>query len=308
MLPAPPSIVIHPGFLKTGTTTLQEHLFDVHPGIHLLTRDQTLQGLMSEALRAIDGMGYDDERLRSLVDDALAAHAGSRVVLYSNETLTANPYLIVPIAKRLKAVFPEARILFTLRHQIAVLESFYAAHGRMHTSAPRPYRDRHIPLRHWLEHAHRNRTTTIMGAIDYGRVLGIYESEFGAGRVHPVLFEDFTRNTDAFLRSVCTLLEIDVEEARALLEGAWSHARPSRRFVAYARLRRRFLPTPLVVARFPGVRPLHEAWRRLIRGGARFSVRIPDDWRTILEEDYRPGNRRLVAAYGLPLEKYGYPL
>lgn len=308
MLPEHQRIVIHPGFLKTGTTTLQEHLFDVHSGIHPLTRDEERRRLISEALRAIDGMDYDDERLRSLLDQALEAHAGSRVVLLSDETLTAQPYLIVPIAKRLKAAFPQAHILFTLRHQLAALESFYAAHGRMHTNAPRPYRDRHVPLRHWLEHAHGNRTTSIMGALDYGRVLGIYESVFGAGRVHPVLFEEFTQNADAFLQSLCALLEIDVEEAKTALEGRWSHARPSGRFVAYARLRRRLLPTPVMGARLPGARPLHEAWQRLIRGGRTLSVRIPDDWRAILEEDYRPGNRRLVETYNLPLEKYGYPL
>ena len=62
-------MIIHPGFLKTATTTLQEHLFAHHPQLWLLGGHcrSDLYRQISSSLRGLDGVDYDAGRLRQLI-------------------------------------------------------------------------------------------------------------------------------------------------------------------------------------------------------------------------------------------------
>lgn len=308
MHPEDQKIILHPGFIKTGTTTLQEHLFNVHSGIYALATEKEIKNQLSREFLRIDGMGYDEEQLGLLVGNALQANSGTKTIVYSNETLTSNPYLTAPITRRLKTFFPRAQILFTLRHQVRAIESYYARHGRVLTNAPRPFLNRHVPLQHWLEYNYQNRRTTYLGVLDYHRVIQNYEREFGPGRIHLLLFEDFVNDKDAFIQTLCELLVIDFTEAKNLLAGQWSNPRESSRYVAYFRFRKLFFPSHWTEFSFPGSQRLQKIWGRLIHAGKKSEITIPEKWRAILKEEYREGNRQLVERYGLALKKYGYPL
>lgn len=303
-------VFIHPGFGKTGTTTLQENFFARHPAILSIGRPYSGQAAeIAETMLLPDGVGFDPTRLRTLVERTLAERQrpGQGCIVWSDEKLTSNAYLRQGIAGRIKALFPEARILFTIRNQLRALESFYANHGRKLKKVPNPYPGRLVSLEDWLEFAFVTRQTSYLGLIDYANSIGIYESVFGRENVHVLLFEDMIQHKEEFADRLSGLLGIEAAPSRKLFMSKQRNPRDSRRLLRYSAFRERFLPGVKFSTILPGGRKLHRSLLAYLSSGDRIAAAIPESWEPRLADLYRAGNAKLIEQRGLPLEKYGYP-
>ncbi len=302
-------MIIHPGFLKTATTTLQDHLFATHPDLFPLglPHRSEIQTRIAEEFRKIDGVDYDEEKLRLFIHTALEDKLPNTILVLSDESFTANAFLLQPIAQRLCVFFPDAHILFTIRHQLDSIRSFYARHGRVLTNAPAPYTDRHITFPNWLAHAYHNRPTSYLGLIDYHRTIEIYEQVFGRERIHILLFEDLKYDRAAFVDQIADVLSVDASTVERLLSGEHAHRQESARFVLYDRLMKRFIPKSWLRSLLPYTARLHKHTRAFLRSGAPKKITIPPTWIPRLEKLYQSGNRALAETYNLPLAQYDYP-
>ncbi|WP_424681263.1 hypothetical protein [Frateuria sp. YIM B11624] len=299
-------MIIHPGFIKTGTTSLQDFLFFVHPQIHALGHPHRspVDVRISQALRRIDGFDDDPEELRSALAAALEACPGDRIPVLSDETLTAEPHLTATVARRLHRHFPQARILFTIRRQEDMIRSFYGRHGRVLFNVPAPYRDRHVGFADWLEHAYRNRPAGVLGVADYQRTIEIYRALFGADRIAVVLLEQWKADPHAFADRLSALLGIDAANTRQLLGDRRTHGQETARYVHYDRLRKRFPAAGRIAAHLPaGLRALGGGF---LKRGDTQQLEFPAGWPEKLGDLYREGNRKLAEQYGLPLREHGY--
>jgi hypothetical protein len=299
-------MIIHPGFIKTGTTSLQDFLLFVHPQIHAMGHPHRpgVDVRMSQALRRIEGFDDDPQEVRSALAAALDACPDGRVPVLSDETLTADPHLTATVARRLHSQCPQARILFTIRRQEDMIRSFYGRHGRVLFNVPAPYRDRHVRFAAWLEHAYRNRPAGVLGVADYQRTIEIYRTLFGAERIAILLLEQWAADHGAFADRLSAILGIDAATTRQLLGNRRTHGQETARYVQYDRLRKRFPATARIAARLPvGVRALGGGF--LKRGDAQ-RAEFPAGWSERLSDLYREGNRKLAEQYGLPLREHGY--
>ena len=141
------NIVIHPGFQKTATTTLQDHLFSRHQGILNLADPYTsdLSDLGHELKKPYGR--FSEATLRGITADLLTDADGSKqVAVISDEEFTVFNSTMALIPERLHALYPDATILFTIRNQIDWVKSFYAATGRKNQPAPAPYGNRYVSL------------------------------------------------------------------------------------------------------------------------------------------------------------------
>ena len=302
-------MIIHPGFLKTATTTLQQHLFSAHPELFFLgaPHRSELYTQMTAGFRRIEEVDYDEQKLRTLISSALENKPIDAVPILSSESFTANVYLLKPIAQRLRVFFPEARIIFTIRHQLHVVRSFYARHGRVLTNVPAPYTDRHVTFENWLPHAYRNWPISILGVFDYHRTIQIYERVFGREYIHVFLFEEFVHNQDVFVSRLAEVLSVDAPTARRLLSGKHIHAQESRRAVLYDRFIKRFIPGSWLKPLLPYTTRLRASKRSFLERGHPEKTSIPPKWVPCLKELYESGNRTLAREYNLPLAQYDYP-
>jgi hypothetical protein len=299
-------MIIHPGFIKTGTTSLQEFLFFVHPQLHALGHPHRsdLDARISQALRRIEGFDEDPEALRDALATALEACPDDRVPVLSDETLAADPRLTAAAARRLHRHFPEARILFTIRRQEDMVRSFYGRHGRVLFNVPAPYGDRHVGFAAWLDHACRNFPAGILGVADYARTIEIYRSLFGTERIAIVLLEEWIADAGAFADRLSAILGIDAGITRQLLGHRRTHGQETVRYVQYDRLRKRFPAAERLAARLPGgIRAFAGAF---LKRGDTQRAEFPPGWPERLRDLYRQGNRELVERYGLPLRAHGY--
>ncbi len=301
-------MIIHPGFLKTATTTLQTSLFARHPDLFFLGPGCAIPAYSEfvTSLRAIDGVNHDSNRLNGLMNEALATRSGTARVVLSDETLTANVYLLEPIARRLANRFPDARILFTIRNQVDAVCSFYARHGRVLTDAPAPYSDRHISFENWLDHAFERLPQSMLSAFDYGRTIAIYERYFGADRISVLLQENLAARSQIFSNSLAGLLEIDPTSVRDHLADRRAHTREDAHFVRYDRFMKRFPRARRLRESLPRLGRVTSAARALVGRRPEKTV-LPAKWSSPFARLFGPQNQRLSSRYELPLEQHDYP-
>ena len=304
--PASPSMIIHPGFIKTGTTSLQDFLIFAHPQIHAVGHPHRpgVDARIAHALRRTEGFDDDPEALRSALAMSLDACPSDRVPVLSDEGLTGVPQLTTTIARRLHQHFPQARILFTIRRQQDMIRSFYGRHGRVLVNTPSPYKDRHVSFSAWLEHAWDNRPNDVLGVADYARSIEIYRALFGEERIAILLLEEWTADETAFANRLSSILGVDAATTQQLLTRRHTHAQETSRYVRYDRLRKHFPAANRLAARMPaGLRALGGGF---LQRGNRQRIEFPPGWQEKLEDLYRAGNRQLIERYDLPLREHGY--
>ena len=298
--------VIHIGFPKTATTTLQEHLFKPYPDILNVARpfvDQQRQELCT-ALALSDDMDYREDELAAQIE----RHRKSRprLLLYSDETVVNNQIRSI-VAKRLKRLFPDARILAILRNQIDAFASYYANHGRTLRPAPEPYSSRHVSFENYLSFHHTKPHRGFLQIIRYDVILKVYAELFGANRIHLLLFEEFVQDRSSFIAKLSEILEIDAKTAFEFVEGQHERKRTSESAARYQALRSRFLWGVPLSRIIPGSRHIKKAVFR-VWGEQAVEIEYPGDWRGKIADLFRPGNRAIQQKFGVVLDRYGYPL
>lgn len=228
-----PRFIVHVGYPKTATTTLQVGLYESSGLVHYLGKyipshryaDERLHGLI-ETL--VTGYERDFIEARGPLTDVLRdwqALAGDRPTVLSYENFL-HPWATDPglIARRLGAVAPHAHILVVLREQTALLTSFYRWHGgygqylflNKYVDEPCIFP---LSADEWMHFQFMFPSKNILGLIDYDGVIADYEDVFGADHVHVLTYETLDRDFDTYVRQLAAVLEIDAEAAARHLRG-----------------------------------------------------------------------------------------
>ena len=183
------------GFQRSGTTLL-ETMLDVHPDIVSLEERPTLERVIdalragkpgySDALETLDGAGL--ARLRSLYRAEVERHLGGRKASLIVDKLPLR-FMHAGLVHRL---FPEARILFALRHPCdVVLSNFMQAYA--------------------VNEASIHFDTLESSAGMYARAMGLWRQveERLPLRLQYTRYEDLVADPEAEMASVCSFLGIE---------------------------------------------------------------------------------------------------
>lgn len=302
-----PATVIHIGFPKAASTTLQLGVFDQHPEILHVGRqnwksddDQLIYSLIFD-----DDQYYDEAACKKLFNDfEKQAHQNGLTTIVSNEHFVRSTMRsLAPM--RLARLMPDAKILVVIRNQFDAVASMYAAQGRYLRSnlAPKPYKGRYVTFENWFEFALENWKSSYLGAIDYDATIGLYEKHFGHENVECILFEDLIKSPHITAEKIAKLAEVNADLMKELLSSSHENKRVSSRIVHYHRIRRYFLPQISFSSYLPSLKFL----TRLLSQGKAYRHDLSPSTRETISELYREGNRALEDRFGLPLSENGYP-
>ena len=301
--------VIHIGANKTGSTTLQRWVFPYSQDLVYLGED---------------GEGYDDYKdiVNSLVSDddihfayddakklfeTFLSRSEGKTFLYSNEDIMTSrvPTLC---ARRLHDLVPGAKILAVVRNQLTAIPSWYANHGAYLRNVPRCYWRGYVSFDDWMEYctAFIN-YSPIDGYFNY-RIIDLYASLFGKENIHILLFEDFVRQREKFMKELCGILRIDEKDALKRIKGQHERRRNTARQLKYHKIRNSFFKGVSFSQYLPGGKRLKQVWLKYLEGGPPAHDFMSDYWRSRIVELYREDNSKLALEYGLPLKHYGYPM
>jgi hypothetical protein len=292
------STIIHVGIVKAASTTLQEHLFARHSGLHHVGGPWRSQALAVGFgnLTATEVYDFDACGLRALCAAELDAAAGAgRVASFSAEAFTicdrANR---VMTAERLREVCGPAKIVAVLRNQIDWLSSRYV-HNYV-KSIP----ETRLDFDDWLYSHWKRDTFSYRHHADFDTMLRVYGDVFGMENVHVLLLEDLIADKHDFVSRLCTIMGVDADEGIKLLATAHNEKRGSR--LGY--LRRRFGLLPDVAFSPMVPKPLYDAVTAM--AGGKMDPVFTDAWRHEVEDYYRTGNRRVAERFGIDLGARGY--
>lgn len=293
-------VVVHPGFPKTGTTTLQHALFARHPQLIRLARPYASPGERARIAPLYqDDLSYEPDMLPNLADlDGVA--------VFSEEGLSGIPDWNRrvgrgTIARRIHDTWPDAQILFTIRSQLDAIPSLYAKSFSRLWAVPHPHRGRRVSYNAWLEHLLENPDREL-SYFDYWPTVDCYRDLFGPAQVTVVPAEwMFRDHIDLFTEILSPLLGIGSGEIAEFISGERHNARPTQRDLVRRRL-----------ARFSKLRSLlppavKTVLRRWLAGGSPITPSTPPGYELDLASLYRDGNKTLMEKFDLPLDQLGYP-
>lgn len=117
--------LLHIGYHKTATTWMQRQLFmPVHGYRQLCGHDEVFRYIVQP-----HGLRFDPEPMKSLIATARQMVELGEVGVVSSEILSGHPFFggreSEVYAERLAQIFPEAKILISVRNQMQILPSVY---------------------------------------------------------------------------------------------------------------------------------------------------------------------------------------
>ncbi|MBL8893463.1 MAG: sulfotransferase, partial [Rhizobiales bacterium] len=314
-------VLVHVGLPKTGTTWLQDHVFANNalgfwgPAQHEDTPKQQTKAFgrllyLDANKRLIAEDDFDSAALRDQLEGIMVPEGLVPVV--SNERLSGHPlsnaFDRATLARRIKDVFPHARIFVTIREQRSMILSSYFQYlkyggWRSLDGFLNPPCDGRLPA---LQ----------LDVWSYGRLAQLYYTLFGRERVLILPYEMFVRDPAGYVSRICEFA--GVSKAEKLPYETKSNPRRAHVASYYLRWLTCINRSTSANGYFP-----HPFGRRIGKAIDR-SVKTavgavtPASWEKKLENDfkarieritgdrYRASNRRLVALTGLDLGSYGY--
>ncbi|MBM9593910.1 sulfotransferase [Roseitranquillus sediminis] len=305
------NVFFHIGFPKTATTTLQRTMRDFDGCAYLGKglRDSLQPSDSLEIARAV--FFADTRRFEAMLPDLrtrLARHAAaSPCVFVSDEAFAFAEHMVLgrkwqrqvvtdheTVAERLSRIAPGAGILFSVREQVSLLESFYRQHVKIDAlSEPfGSYIQREIdalPHRSMLHH------------LRYDEVFSAYRQRFG-DRILVSVYEAYAQDFGGYLDDVARFCGMDAAGLRA----SWQGRRLNENVVygAFTGRLRRHVPDRLLATLSPARRQAIR--RRLSRGPA--EVAWSGAQRQAVAAHFERPNATFAWQAGLDLERFGYIL
>jgi hypothetical protein len=205
-LDAATPVVLHVGFTKAASTTLQA-FFHGTPSVQAVDGDRAAILLSSKNAFLFDR----EEFLAFLRPELEAANRTGRTVVISHERLTGNPhsghYDCKELAERLHDLFPAARVVISIREQMRILASAYKQYVRIGGVKTlrdylMPVWDCRLPLFDWSMYK-------------YTPLVRLYFDLFGRPSVLVPLVEELERDPQAYFRRLAEFMGITPSEGEA---------------------------------------------------------------------------------------------
>lgn len=181
-------LIVHVGFHKTATSFLQEVLMLPVYGYRPLTHHRDVFAHIVQP----HGFDFDPQGMRDLLADRMQDVQPGEVPVMSSEILSGHPFQgghqSDVYAQRVKAIAPDAKILITIRDQMAILPSVYMQ-----------YLKRGGTMRYDRFFAGTNETGYFgftPAHFAYDRLIGLYQSLYGADQVVVVQQESLKTDLD----------------------------------------------------------------------------------------------------------------
>lgn len=305
--------IVHIGFSKTGTTSLQKHLFRRHSQIAYLGKpyesevlEREIQNLFTQETSVYDSSALEQHVSQNLFNEKTGF---DKVFILSEERLVS--YSKVRdrgiVAERLKSVLKPDGILITIRNQFDILKAAYLSRGRLLLDVPDRYSGRFVKLEEWLEYSYKNGDRSYIGHVDYFKTVSHYAKLFGNENTCVLLFEEFVATKDRFVQKLSDFLDIEYSEALQVLGDAHEHRDMGQTQLDYERWKGGFSPLTRIPV-LAGLLNLYFNFRKHREKDRPATVEFPNEWIERLSDFYKEGNRNMIRDFDLPLERYGYPV
>jgi len=294
-------IFIHIGHSKTGTTTLQDHLFSKHNQIAYLGRPYK-NSLFEKEVRKLtlqDSTQYNHKGLKSVIDTYRNGIKDKSIVISEETFSTVRCTDRGLMANRIKNIFYPCKIIITIRNQFDIIRSYYLNFDCIIEKLDKP--SRHIvDFKEWIQYMLKNKEFSYLSEIKY------YSDLFGYDNVIVLLFEEFVHNKKLFIEKLSSFIGVDEKQSFNLINHKHERKGPSQREFTYMKLIAKYFLGLSINNYLSLGKTANNLIINFLKKGRKPVIQI-DEWVQSLEEFFREGNNKISKEYDLPLAKYNYP-
>lgn len=320
-------IVLHIGYAKSGTTSLQQSFFPNLAGCTYIPRNSPLPGtdavappafILSDMIHLDNEATYAEEAAKYSAIINRINSAGTTILSHEN---ILRPYKIERIAHRLLSLFEDMDpvVVFTVRRQADIIASRLFHDWPPQVAMKRALiggalQDNEVECKRPA--CNHEKVPTCFCAnpgpqtapppislpyYDYDRVVAVFEAVFGPDRVRVWPFEGLTGGRQDDIARIAETLRLEPEAVRQALSTLSHQNRGADRKKETTESRRKGLLGLISAAimREPGGSAGKNTYPNLKK-------RLYDGFGDALEARFAAGNAGLSARYGLHLDDLGY--
>lgn len=196
------NVIIHIGYFKTGTTWFQNVFF---PKASNIVFSNHANASLDDNLIITRPYDFSSEKVINFIDN-LFSDNDSKTLLLSRERLSGHPFTggfdAKVIADRLKITYPNATIVIFIREQKHAIVSTYKEYIKRGGIAP---------FEKWIFTHQRTVPSFQLDYFNYHKHISYYFNVFGKSNVKVYAYEDFKNRPEAFLKSFCEELNLDID-------------------------------------------------------------------------------------------------
>ena len=204
-------IYIHAGYLKNASSFLQLDIFqnDKRINFHGIIRDHdnvssdfVQNPIISEFTAYIRGKTDSFLREKELFKIIKNSNSSNINLISEEDFSTCDNISVDEKARRIKEVFPSAKIILVVRSPASLLRSLHAFYFRGGKIK--------VGLNEWIDEQLKNyEESTAMQTIHYKKNIGSFVEYFGIENVYVLNFEDMTPNIEIFLSKLNEIMGLE---------------------------------------------------------------------------------------------------
>ncbi len=297
------------GYPKTATSWFKNRYFPFIKNVEFIPSHIFNEHIITPNAYIFDPKEAKDYFHQNYTNDIIV---GSHIIVGTNHHFDLNGYLSKEHANRLKAVFPDARIMLFIRSQPDIIASAYSQYirgGGTHSV------DRYLN-KPYIKHL-SNLSLFSYTFYEYDKIIEYYYKLFSKEKVHVFLYEDFKRNSKLFCQNLKETFHFDIDIDKINFEYLNRKLRITLFYVT--RFLNMFSRGPILNKYYIFHVPFwFSRYRKMMNvlnnysffGSIPTSKRIlgRKNYRKIMEY-YKSSNARLIKEFGLhEIRKYNYPL
>ena len=296
-------IIIHIGFPKTGTTSLQNSIFSRISSVHYVGNPTALSNYKQrKLLRTITDL--DDyeffQNLKHHKEQAnLTIQTEKEKIIISDEAFSVGSAHEgnvdqMRICQRLKLLFPQAKILICIREQEKLLISYYTQLFKNIN----PLQRIDIPFEQWLlRQKQLLEYANIFKKFDYWRIYRIYSQIFEKSKIKVIVFEKLIQD----LSVLDKVIGIDISENHRLEHN-------NRKLTKGEMFLQRLVSSHKYMSSINTLIPtfLRNTLKSFLKLTPSFNVAHTSENSRFIQQYYKESNRLLDKELDLKLKELGY--
>jgi hypothetical protein len=311
--------ILHIGYPKTGTKALQYHYFSNIKEIKYLGKpitDNKLLKIIELSILQQDEIRFNRTKMKQELEQVLAKYADCERYLISDERFIFSRYnnpdrLLV--AKRLRALFGNAKILIVIRNQFSFIKSIYIQSVKAGIF---------LSFGKFLDYF-LNNYPTFISLLRYYDMIKYYKKLFGKDNVYVFCYEYFKEEPNKFINDISKVLEVnDIQFENKYVNKSFSLAT-----INFKRLLNYIVRYGLGKPHFSS--PARKAGERVNKKNVLYIYKVVTNilaekfdslfklnsnlnfslkHKEIITGLYSNQNKKICKEYGLNLKKYKYPM
>lgn len=303
---------IHIGFSKTGTTSLQKHLFSKHPHVKYHGKpfaDEKLKTFLHRLIME-ESISYNPGPLKNYLEETRARELSpsQHAVVLSDEMFVSYSKARDKgiVAHRLHDIFAPCKIMITIRHQFELLKAAYLSRGRFLSNVPSKFEGLAVSFEEWLDLSLENYERGYINHADYYKTISYYAHVFGKENVRVFLLEDFIYNKKKYIDDLALFLGVDAGMAFDTVKDAHEHKEITQADLDYELQISRFFPFHRSKMVSKALK-LYNSIANRAKKASPAQVEIPGRLVGKFNQIFGEGNKKLGDEFALPLNIYHYP-